>query len=473
MLRINICGIRIRFARLASYSMSKFKLNHHQHQAIVLTVDMGYGHQRAAYPLKDLAYGKIINAVNYAGIPPADRKIWRQSREFYEFISRFKNVPILGEAAFDLYDKLQEIPRFYPRRDLSKSNFEVDKIYDYIEKDKWGKHLMDKLAKKNGRRPLVATFFVPAFMAEVFDYPGEIYVVVCDADISRAWVPRDPAQSRINYFAPCYRVVERLKLYGVRSERIFFTGFPLPIENTGGEDLSVLKKDLMCRLLNLDPDGKYLDKYYDSIRMHLGDIYAQKLPAHPLTITFAVGGAGAQREIGAVIAGSLKKKILSKAIRLNLVAGIHNDISVYFRRELRRLGLYERLGKGVNIIFANNKDDYFRKFNAALRTTDVLWTKPSELAFYSGLGLPIIMTPPIGSQEKFNRIWLKTVGAGITMEDPRFTHEWLFDWINSGWLAEAAMSGFLEAPKYGLFNIHKVISKRAGEQKTEEMVSTY
>ncbi|MEK7211687.1 MAG: hypothetical protein AAB731_03570 [Patescibacteria group bacterium] len=453
--------------------MSKYKLNHNEHKAAVVTVDMGYGHQRAAYPLKDLAYGKILSANNYAGIPDADRKIWRRSREFYEFISRFKNVPIVGEAAFDLYDKLQEIPSFYPRRDLSKANFEVEKIYDYIEKNSWGKHLIQKISKNNGGRPLITTFFIPAFMAEVFDYPGEIYAVICDADISRAWAPKNPATSRINYFAPCYRVVERLKLYGVRSERIFLTGFPLPIENIGGEDLSVLKHDLTTRLLNLDPDGKYTDKYYDSIRLHLGDIYTEKLPKHPLTATFAVGGAGAQREVGAIIANSLKKHILRKKIRLNLVAGIHNDIGVYFRKELRRAGLYEELGRGVNIIFASNKDAYFRRFNAALRTTDILWTKPSELSFYSALGLPIIMAPPIGSQEKFNRIWLKTVGAGISQEDPRYTNEWLFDWINSGWLAEAAMNGFLEAPKYGLFNIYKVMSKRADEQRAEEMVSTY
>ena len=31
-------------------------------KAWVIAVDMGYGHQRAAYPLKDMAYGDIINA---------------------------------------------------------------------------------------------------------------------------------------------------------------------------------------------------------------------------------------------------------------------------------------------------------------------------------------------------------------------------------------------------------------------------
>jgi len=51
----------------------------------------------------------------------------------------------------------------------------------------------------------------------------------------------------------------------------------------------------------------------------------------------------------------------------------------------------------------------------------------------------------------------KTIGAGISQNDPRYTHEWLFDWIKSGWLAEAAMSGFLDGRQFGVYNIQDVI----------------
>jgi hypothetical protein len=37
--------------------------------AWVVAADMGYGHQRAAFPLKYLSGGRIINANNYPGIP--------------------------------------------------------------------------------------------------------------------------------------------------------------------------------------------------------------------------------------------------------------------------------------------------------------------------------------------------------------------------------------------------------------------
>ena len=44
-----------------------------QDKAWVVAVDMGYGHQRTAYPLRDMAFGgKVLNANSYQGIPEKD-----------------------------------------------------------------------------------------------------------------------------------------------------------------------------------------------------------------------------------------------------------------------------------------------------------------------------------------------------------------------------------------------------------------
>ncbi|MBT3689929.1 hypothetical protein HOG11_01055, partial [bacterium] len=116
---------------------------------------------------------------------------------------------------------------------------------------------------------------------------------------------------------------------------------------------------------------------------------------------------------------------------------------------------------------------YFKEFNKWIRTTDVLWTKPSELVFYSGLGLPIIIAPPIGSQEFFNQKYLINLGAGINQEDIRYVDEWLVDWIKSGRLAEAAAQGYLEAPNLGTYNIEKVLSKHIHKLKKIKTISPY
>ncbi len=90
-----------------------------------------------------------------------------------------------------------------------------------------------------------------------------------------------------------------------------------------------------------------------------------------------------------------------------------------------------------------------------MNKTDILWTKPSELSFYSGLGLPIIIAPSIGSQEDFNKKWILNLGAGILQENPKYADQWIFDYLNSGRFAEAAMQGFIEVEKLGTFNIQK------------------
>ena len=194
---------------------------------------------------------------------------------------------------------------------------------------------------------------------------------------------------------------------------------------------------------------------------------------HPLTVTFAVGGAGAQREVGGKILNCLSEKIIKGEIRINLIAGVHHNVNKYFKETVKEAKLNKYLGTGVRILFEPNKMEYFKKFNNWLRTTDILWTKPSELSFYSGLGLPIIMSKPIGSQEDFNRKYLINLGAGMDQLDLKYIDEWLFDWINSGRLAEAAAQGFLEAPKSGIFNIEKILAKQAGRAKKVKTISPY
>ena len=41
----------------------------------LIAADMGYGHQRAAYPLLDLGGNEIITINNYKGIPDWEKKI--------------------------------------------------------------------------------------------------------------------------------------------------------------------------------------------------------------------------------------------------------------------------------------------------------------------------------------------------------------------------------------------------------------
>jgi len=427
----------------------------------VISVNMGYGHQRTAEPLHEL--GKIINANDYEGIPEKDKTIWQSMRRSYEFISHFSRIPVIGKATFSIYDRFQKIFSFYPKRDLSKSNFTLEKTYSFFQKG-WGRDLIEKLKVKSQKLkvnlPIISTFFTPAFMAEYFNYPGQIFCVVCDADISRTWAPLKPKESKIKYFAPTERVTERLKLYGVKPENIFLTGYPLPLENIGSEKMEILKEDLRNRILNLDPKKKYFEKYGSLVLEKLGSLSEKS--DHPLTILFSVGGAGVQKEIGVKILKCLTPWVKEKKIKIVLSAGIRENVKKYFEKNIKKLELEEFYRgltpvRSIEIIFEKDIESYFQKFNLALRKTDILWTKPSELSFYSALGIPIIISSPIGSQEEFNMRWLLKSGFGLSQEDSNYTKEWLFDWVNRGYLAEAAMEGFIKGEKLGTFKISRII----------------
>lgn len=408
-------------------------------QAYVVAVDMGYGHQRAVYPLRHLAaplptdrnqIGKVINANNYLGIPKKDKARWDGSQKLYEFISRFTAIPVIGKALFKAMDYFQRIEPFYPKRDQSRPTLQLRSIYAGIKRG-WGKDLIATLNKKP--LPLITSFFIPAYFAEEHNYQGEIYLLCCDADVSRAWAPLKAGSSRINYLVPSERVKERLRRYGVRAEKIIITGFPLPQENIGGKSEIILKKYFAERLKRLEGKSK-----------------------KPVTITFCVGGAGAQRDLGVTILESLHKKIDAGAVILNLVAGSRTDVYEFYKEAVNALHFKPKHQGCIQIIYALEKAEYFKIFNEVLLTTDILWTKPSELSFYAGLGLPIIMAPTVGSQEEFNREWLRAVGAGLDQKDPQFTAEWLFEWLENRTFATAAQHA-LNAPRLGAYAIEKIM----------------
>ncbi len=425
-----------------------------ERQAWLLSVDMGLGHQRAAYPLRDLCLGQVFNADSGELATRMEQKLWKRMRHLYESLSRLNDLPVIGGFFFGLLDKIQEINPYYPFRDLSEPTIQVKYLKRLIAKG-LGKNLVEKLVSTG--LPLLSTFYAVALAAASQGYPN-VYLVATDSDLNRVWVADNPKQSPVQYFAPCSYTLNRLKEYGVPDEKIWLTGFPLPKENLGGPDLETLKYDLGQRLIYLDPNRRFWSLHRVEAEYYLSPENCVKSDERLLTLTFAVGGAGAQKEIGAAALKSLAGRIRKHQIRFNLVAGLRSEVRDYFQMKVAELNLNDELGSGVNIIYASNLDQYFQKFNLALRTTDILWTKPSELSFYAGLGLPIIMAPPLGAHEHMNRKWLLEIHAGIIQQEPDHCSEWLFDLLNEGRLAEAAWDGFLKARKCGTYKIEEIIT---------------
>ena len=92
-------------------------------KAWVVSADMGYGHQRAVYPLRDIAEDGIITVGSSEAVSKAEKKLWKRLLNAYEFFSRAKGFPVIGPPLFSMLDSLMRIPSFYPMRNLSNTTF--------------------------------------------------------------------------------------------------------------------------------------------------------------------------------------------------------------------------------------------------------------------------------------------------------------------------------------------------------------
>ncbi|RKX78998.1 MAG: hypothetical protein DRP87_04650 [Spirochaetes bacterium] len=438
------------------------KVQKQEPRAWVVTVNMGLGHQRAAYPLRGIAEGRIITIGDDKSAYPEEKKLWNRLRKSYETISRMKKIPLVGKPIFGLLDYIQNIPPLYPVRNMSNPTMAVHLVNSVVKKG-IGRRMMEKIREKP--LPLVTSYPIPAIAADRAGY-SRIYAILCDAEISRAWVAENPTDSRIHYFAPCGKTVQRLKTYGVPDERIFLTGFPMPTELTGSRGLEILKRDLGQRLFYLDPNGRFWALHKRNVVYFLGRQNCKPKKERILSLTYAVGGAGVQKEIGFQIARALREKVLKGEIKLNLVAGIREEVKEYFDNVKQELLPNH---EGIEVIYSSDVGEYFERFNQVLRYTDILWTKPSELSFYCGLGFPVIIAPPIGAHERYNKKWLMEIQAGIPQEDPQYADQWLLDLLWEGRLAESAWDGFLKARKFGTYKILEILETGTMERETSPL----
>jgi hypothetical protein len=427
-------------------------------KAWVVSVHMGLGHMRAAYPLRDLANGEIIVDGSETFCKPDEYNLWKRLRQIYYFMSRAENIPLVGGLIMKILHMVEQIPAYYPRRDLSAPDWSVRYLRKLIKKRGMSSSLIETV--KDSGIPVVSTFYGSAVAVDAMAPDKEDnYLVICDSDFHRVWVADKPKKSKIKYLAPCTRVKKRLLSYGVPEENIFLTGFPLPKENIGSpEKLEILKEDLFARLLRLDPDKHFFNIHEKTVEYYLGKTVPKHIPEKHFVLTFAVGGAGSQAYLAKRILKSLRARIIAGDIKINLSAGIRKDVYLQFKEYVSLLRLPESCHGSVNIIYGESLYRYFDMFNSALRMTDVLWTKPSELSFYCALGIPIIMAPTIGPHEEQNRTWLQEIHSGVKPGGSvDLTDEWLFDLRHNGVLAEAAWDGFLKGRKLGVYKIEELL----------------
>ncbi|MGA8893326.1 MAG: hypothetical protein WB493_17330 [Anaeromyxobacteraceae bacterium] len=428
-------------------------LDFHRVKPLVAAVDMGYGHMRAARPIARALGVEVVHVDRAPLVGPEEKRVWDRVRAAYEWTSRASQVPVLGGPFRWALESVTDIPHLHPYRDLSAPTRGVAALERMVRRE-LGRGLVERLRETGA--PLVTTFYSPAIAADAAGL-GNVWCVVTDSDINRVWAPREAERTGIHYLVPSPRAGRRLQSYGVPAHRITFTGFPLPHELVGGKDLPALRRDLAARLVRLDPAHTFRMDHREDLAHFLGPLPGEE-EGRPPTVTFAVGGAGAQAGMARQILPGVRRALEEGRLRLVLVAGVRPTVEAIFREEVRIAGLEPALGAGLEILRADSLEEYFQRFDAALARTDVLWTKPSELSFYAALGLPLVFATPVGVHERYNRRWVRESGAGLVQRDPSAAWQWLSDWLEDGTLAAAAWSGFTRLPKHGLYRILDLVA---------------
>jgi len=175
-------------------------------QAWVVAVDMGLGHQRAAYPFRDIAYEGIITANTGLMVDPAERKRWMTMQSLYEGISRVNKVPVIGPWLWRTYDRLQAISPHYPFRDLSKPSLGSMRL-DRLMFKGFGSSVVEHTRKREDL-PLLTTFFAIALAADRLGRK-DVFCVVTDTDVNRIWAAKVPPRATFSArrSPPSYTVI--------------------------------------------------------------------------------------------------------------------------------------------------------------------------------------------------------------------------------------------------------------------------
>jgi len=407
----------------------------------LVAIDMGYGHLRPAHALAAELGVEVLEVDRPPLADASEQAAWARTRRFYENLSRLSQAR-LGLPLRALLDNITDIPHLHPERDLSEPNGGARGLAWMMDRG-LGVGLARYLEEQQAS--LLTTFYAPAIVADRRSR-RPAFCVVTDSDINRVWVPADAARSRVRYFAPSRRVVRRLTAYGVRPELIDYTGFPLPGELVG-RDRAALHRNLAARLVRLDPQRAFLSSHQAVIEREIGKLPDEQRGRPPL-LTFAVGGAGAQAELVEEFIDSLRAPIAAGKLRLALVAGVRPEVAARFAEALDRAAV-----RDVLILLEPDIPSYLRAFNALMAETDILWSKPSEIAFFAGLGIPLVLAPPVGVHEGYNRRWVLEAGAAVAQDDTEVAGGWLREKIEDGTLAAAAWSGGTRLPSDGVYRI--------------------
>ncbi len=389
---------------------------------------MGFGHLRAAHNIAGHSKAPVVRVDNAPYVKAIDELVWRFAQYTHVYASR--DTESRSKFLYKRFEKLMALPDDHRPPSLREARF-----VRRLQRLGVGKMFFDSF---DGASPtLLHTFYLPAMLSVYYRYRGRNFLLLCDTDFHRVWVPVDPEKGNLKYCVPISKSADRLISYGVDKDRIYVTGFPLPVANTGGRDLRQLATDFEIRKKRLRRDSSL-----------------------PLTIMFPFSGAGAYSNILTDLVKSILDELKEGSLRLIVSCGDNEHALNNAENLFTNYGIDEL--EYAEIMYDQDIFAAFDKFNSALKATDVMITKPSEMVFYVALGIPLLFLPPIGAHEAKNREYLFENHCAVNMIPPSDFPRWIEKSRRSGALEELAENGYSNLPKTGTFEIDELVGAASG-----------
>ncbi len=237
--------------------------------------------------------------------------------------------------------------------------------------------------------------------------------------------------------------------------------------------------------------GHYIDhELVSNIEADCANRIARAKEGKPIRFLFTIGGAGAQGEFFAAIIKTLLPYVKKNRACIYLNCGDYENVWTMLQKMIPEFadgsipvtthfndwkaeldfansaieGLETESGSGVHAFC--NKDIFGAVYitNLLMRASDVLVTKPSELAFYP---VPKLFIRRIGGHEMWGAIHSAELGDGTQeCETPEYAGAMAKMLIDQPSLIEAMCNAIIEQKKIGTYDgAYKAVKIAAGEIK--------
>src|SRR5476649_1836820 len=133
-------------------------------QPIVAAIDMGYGHLRPAAALADYLKTQVLQMDQPPLGDVRDHRFWERTRNLYEPLTRFSQLPGIGPPLRALLNTITAIPAAWPVRDLSEPT-QGSRWMHRAAGEGAGQVLAKHLLTTGA--PLLSTFYGAAILAEL------------------------------------------------------------------------------------------------------------------------------------------------------------------------------------------------------------------------------------------------------------------------------------------------------------------